>query len=159
RGIYTSLNGGESWTKIYDGLTHKTYHSPVSEEHLVGIVFDSEVSQFMLIYSTDSGQTWESVGNIELLQTAATSATVKFQQESAEVFIGSIDLGLIKYTIDLNQLGLEPNHSAKNSLEFYPNPVKNTITLRNKLTIEKLAVYSISGQQLLVKNINALNAN
>lgn len=156
RGIFTSLNGGATWSKIYDGLVHRTFHSEFVDAHLVGIVFDSDVSQFTIVYSLDGGQTWEAIANEELLQITAVDATVKFEEESAEVYIGSIDLGLIKYTIDLHALGMGNNPAEKTTVQVYPNPVTHTLNLRNKKTIKDVRIYSTGGQQLLSKNINAL---
>lgn len=159
KGIFTSLDGGDNWTKIYDSLVHKIYHSSVTEGHLVGIVLNSEISEFAVVYSSDAGETWEQVENSELLKTAATDAIVKFQEDSAEVYIGSIDLGLMKYTIDLIDLGLATTHGLKSSLEIYPNPVKDLLTLRNNQKIKSFRIYAITGKQLLHKNVNNFNVS
>lgn len=159
QGVFTSFNGGDNWIKIYDGLVHKVYHSTITAEHMVGIVFDTEISEFTIIYSTDSGDTWEQVESNEVFKTAVADATVSFQEESAEVYIGSIDLGLMKYTLDLSTLGLDSRQIAKYALDYYPNPVKNNLTLRSELKIKTISIYNITGQQILFKNINDSNTN
>ncbi|WP_179377286.1 T9SS type A sorting domain-containing protein [Winogradskyella wichelsiae] len=42
---------------------------------------------------------------------------------------------------------------------YYPNPVKNTLTLNAKNTIEQVAMYNMLGQEVLRANPNTLNSN
>ncbi|MDN3725133.1 T9SS type A sorting domain-containing protein [Aequorivita sp. SDUM287046] len=159
KGIFTTLNAGESWSKIYEGIVHKTFHSEYSEAHVIGIVFDSDVSQFKIIYSEDGGQIWNTIENEQLLQITAVDANVKFEEESAAIYIGSIDLGLMKYTIDLSTLGLEEINTLEESIIFYPNPVNHSIHLKSKYLLETIGVYNMNGQKLLFKNINAFQTD
>ncbi|HQW69755.1 MAG TPA: T9SS type A sorting domain-containing protein, partial [Flavobacterium sp.] len=45
---------------------------------------------------------------------------------------------------------------ALTDLKYYPNPVKNSLTISNNFTIEKIEVNSILGQTVLVKEVNDL---
>lgn len=155
KGIFTSVDGGDNWTKIYENLVYKTYHSPVTEGHIVGIVLNSAISDFSLVYSSDAGETWEQLENDDLLKTAATDATVKFQEESAEVYIGSIDLGLMLYTIDLHELGNEGIPAISSLIEAYPNPVNDILNLESDANILTVSLYSLTGQLLLTKPIGS----
>ncbi len=155
KGIFTSLDGGDNWTKIYDGLVHKTYHSSATEGHLVGIVFNSQISEFAIVYSSDAGETWEQVDSEQLLKTAATDAIVKFKEDNAEVYIGSIDLGLMIYTIDLQALGNEEIIRFSSLIEAYPNPVNDILNLKSDKNIMNLKLYSITGQLVLTKSIGS----
>lgn len=153
RGIFTSLDGGDNWIKIYESLVHKTYHSSATEGHLVGIVLNSEISQFGIVYSKDSGETWEELDSEELLKTAATDAIVKFREDTAEVYIGSIDLGLMLYTLDLQALGNEGMDGFSSLMEAYPNPVNDILNLKSDRNIIHLNLYSLTGQLLVSKHI------
>lgn len=159
KGIFTSFNGGHSWSKLYDGLIHKTYHSSQMFGLIVGIVLSSDISDFALLYSTDDGQNWQEIDADELFKTAAVDAIIRFQPDNAEVFIGSIDLGLMRYTLDYNTIGVKPNKFVKNRLKIYPNPVKNVLTLRSELKIESIRIYSITGQEIIYKKVDDYNEN
>ena len=155
KGIFTSLDGGENWTKIYEGLVHKSYHSSVTEGHIVAIILNSEISEFGVVYSADAGETWEQVDSEELFKTAATDAIVKFQEDSAQVFIGSIDLGLMLYTIDLQTLGAQDITLNSSSIEAYPNPVNEILNLKSDKNIETISLYSLTGQLMFSKTIES----
>jgi len=58
------------------------------------------------------------------------------------------------YTINVNP-ALSAASFDKNSLKFYPNPVKDILTLSNATAIEKVSVYNMLGQEMLVAKINA----
>jgi len=58
------------------------------------------------------------------------------------------------YTINVNP-ALSAASFDKNSLKFYPNPVKDILTLFNATAIEKVSVYNMLGQEMLVAKINA----
>lgn len=45
------------------------------------------------------------------------------------------------------------------NFSYYPNPVKNVLTLSNDSLIEEISVTSILGQQVLVKKVNNLQAD
>ena len=42
-----------------------------------------------------------------------------------------------------------------NSLKFYPNPVKNTLTLNAQNNIEQITVFNMLGQAVIVKTVNS----
>lgn len=46
---------------------------------------------------------------------------------------------------------------AFNNFEYYPNPVKNSLTISNSSTIDTIEIISILGQQIVTKKINDLH--
>jgi hypothetical protein len=44
------------------------------------------------------------------------------------------------------------------NFSYYPNPVKNVLTVTNDSVIEEISITSILGQQILVKKVNSLQA-
>lgn len=159
KGIFTSLDGGDSWTQIYTGLVHEVYHSNANNGHLVGIVHSSIVSDFELIYSNNAGQTWELIDTKELLNTGAVTSVVKFYQDRAEVYIGSVDLGLLKYTINLETLGVDTPSLIDNNISIFPNPTKDFATvLVEGISPKSIVVYSLTGLKVFeVKNNSSLD--
>ncbi len=155
KGIFTSMDGGDNWIKIYENLVYKTYHSSVTEGHIVGIVLNSAISDFTIVYSSDAGENWEEINNDELLKTAATDALVKFQEDSAEVYIGSIDLGLMLYTIDLQGLGSEGITRHSSLIKAYPNPTTDILYLKSDKNSMNLSLYSLTGQLVFTESISS----
>lgn len=51
---------------------------------------------------------------------------------------------------------LNTNSFALNSLQVYPNPIKNAITISNNSTIDTVVITSVLGQEIARKNINNL---
>jgi photosystem II stability/assembly factor-like uncharacterized protein len=101
-GIYTSTDGGQHWTRIYTGVVHRVSHSPKVDGHLVAFVHTTQTTNFGIRYSTDGGHTWGKIGYENLAYIWSVSATPIFADNSqADIYIGSGDLGLIKYTLDM----------------------------------------------------------
>lgn len=148
-GIFTSLDGGTSWTSIYNGLVYELFHSTETDGHIVGIIYSSSISEFSLITSSDGGENWETIGNEEFFRTAASSASVHFFEDSAEVYIGSIDLGLLKHTVHFNTMGIE-SPSQEIAASIYPNPTTENITVRvEEEDIESIGVFDAKGVSLI----------
>lgn len=155
KGVFTSMDGGDNWIKINENLVYKTYHSSITEGHIVGIVLNSAISDFAIVYSSDAGENWEEINNDELLKTAATDAIVKFQEDSAEVYIGSIDLGLMLYTIDLQGLGSEGITRHSSLIKAYPNPTNDILYLKSDKNSMNLSLYSLTGQLVFTESISS----
>ncbi|WP_131811132.1 VPS10 domain-containing protein [Aequorivita soesokkakensis] len=158
-GVFTSLDNGATWNRIYDELVHQIFHSTATAGHLVGMIHSSRISEFKIIYSTDEGQTWEFIDNNELLSIGSTASAVQFNEESAEVYIGSVDLGLVKYFIDLQTLSFEENILAKQDALIYPNPTTDLINV--SVAGEKprsVAMFATTGKKLIeVFNTSEIN--
>ena len=159
KGIFTSLDGGDSWSQINTNLVYEVYHSNFTNGHLVGIVKSSIVSDFELIYSNNAGQTWERIETQALLNTGAVASVVKFYENSAEVYIGSVDLGLLKYTINLETLGVETPSLIDNNISIFPNPTKDFATvLVEGMSPKSIVVYNLTGLKIFeVKNNSSLD--
>jgi len=158
-GVFTSLDNGATWNRIYDELVHQIFHSTATAGHLVGMVHSSRVSEFKLIYSTDEGQTWETIDNDDLYAIGSVASAVKFNDESAEVYIGSVDLGLVKYNIDLQTLGFEENILASKDVLVFPNPTQGLINV--SISGEKprsVALFDVTGKKIIdVYNTSEIN--
>lgn len=53
---------------------------------------------------------------------------------------------------------LSNQNFAFNNLNYYPNPVKNSLTISNSSTIDEVEITSILGQKMLSKKVNDLQA-
>lgn len=151
KGIFSSIDGGNTWSQIYTELVHQVFHSDSYDGHLVGTVHSSSISNFAIIYSNDSGQNWTRIENEELLSIGSNDSKVKFNSLShAEVFIGSIDLGLVKYTVNLQTLGVGESEIHDDFINVFPNPTIDFVNI--KLSADRLhsvAVFDLTGKKLI----------
>jgi len=99
KGIFTSLDGGNTWERIYDSLVHNIAHSTKTDGHIVAAVHSTQYSAFGVIYSVDGGNSWEAVSPKDLKYIGSASTDFSFSDKSAEVYIGTSDLGLVKYAV------------------------------------------------------------
>lgn len=149
RGIFTSLDRGDTWIQLSNDIVHQVYHSTATDGHMVGMVHTSQVSNFELVFSKDAGQTWEQVENEELFQIGGSASVVIFSDNSADVYMGSIDLGLLKYTIDLEVLGTELPVITERMVKIFPNPTANIVTVNmGAEQPESITVYDVTGKQM-----------
>lgn len=98
-GIFTSIDGGYTWTQMSKHWAHYVQHSSEVDGHIVAVVYPSSESKNLILYSTDSGNTWTTIDTEALEGTIAYYSCADFQEESVDVYLNSIDLGLGKYTI------------------------------------------------------------
>lgn len=159
QGAFTSLDGGATWSQISYGLVYNIHHSTVTDGHLVGVVYTSAISDFALMTSSDGGENWETIGNEAFYQTAAASATVHFMEETADVYIGSIDLGLLKYTVEFNTMGTESPEASVSNVVLYPNPSTDKVFLHLEVgSIDFVTVLDAKGViHSIQSNTNELN--
>jgi hypothetical protein len=159
KGVYTSTDHGENWVKIYNQLVHNVAHSTETNGHMIAATHNSQISAFNIVYSTDTGETWDEVSDEALHYIASGATAFQFFEESADIYIGTYDLGLVKYTLELNTLSTPDFEEAAAWLQVYPNPT--TDILHFELQDEELAtieIYSLTGQMLKEKTVqNTIN--
>src|SRR5690606_19798776 len=103
-GIFKSIDFGANWTLATPYFAHNIAFSTEVNGQIVGALHNSQISEFGLYSSTDGGATWEFISNDEIFEIKSnhvfTSTAFRFHEDSADVYIGSSDLGLVKYVLD-----------------------------------------------------------
>ncbi|WP_179335549.1 T9SS type A sorting domain-containing protein [Winogradskyella costae] len=61
--------------------------------------------------------------------------------------------------ISTNQVLSTVNYESESAFTYYPNPVKNTLTLNAQNTIEQVAMYNMLGQEVLGATPNAVDSD
>ncbi|REE08277.1 putative secreted protein (Por secretion system target) [Winogradskyella pacifica] len=61
--------------------------------------------------------------------------------------------------ISTNQVLSTVNYESESAFTYYPNPVKNTLTLNAQNTIEQVAMYNMLGQEVLRVTPNAVDSD
>ncbi|MDN3725494.1 T9SS type A sorting domain-containing protein [Aequorivita sp. SDUM287046] len=159
KGIFISEDGGENWNRKTTSLVFNVAFSTENEGAMTAATYSSQLSEFALHYSTDSGETWETINNEQLLGIGSSSSTYVFDDNSVTAYIGSFDLGLVEYTIDLNVAGTPDFENGNDAIAIYPNPAREVLNIELKnITVAQVAIYSINGAKILeVENTSNLN--
>lgn len=99
---------------------------------------------------TGTNLTWyaDGEGNIELPETTPLVHDTTYYVSQSEEDCEGVFLE-VHVTETLNVLEVNSQ-----SFIIYPNPVQNFLYIESELSIDKIKVYSISGQQVFVKNSN-----
>ncbi len=150
KGIFISEDGGATWDRKTSELVFNVAFSTETEGAMTASTYSSQVSEFALHYSTDSGETWETINNEQLLAIGAVSSTYVFRENAVKAYIGTFDLGLVEYTIDLTVLGAPGFENNLNDIAIYPNPASDIVNIHLKnSTVKQVAVYSLNGIQVM----------
>jgi len=159
-GIFTSLDGGASWTKIYSSIIHNLSHSTVANGQIVATTHTSNISDFKIIYSKDGGSSWNEIAPKDLKYVASAASAFRFIADTAEVFIGTTDLGLVKYSIDMNapNVGIVVNPVNAGEVSVYPNPTAGDLHIVTSKAVLSVDIYNITGQQVF-KAFNTISLN
>lgn len=150
-GIYTSVDNGDSWTKIYDGFVNTVNHSDKTNGHIVAVVQTTVMEAPKVLYSSDGGINWNQNLSATLYDAIISSSAVKFHDETADVYLASSDLGLLKQTVSFSTLGTPGFENPTATFALYPNPSRGTVTVKwpNGNSAIALKVYSITGQEVM----------
>lgn len=159
QGIFLSNDAGLNWNQIYsDNVINKADFSPVKNGVIVatsnfmngsGDGYAYPPSQVRIVYSKDFGQTWNEVSPADLGYLFSESAAIDFlDDEKADIYFSTSDLGLIKYQINLETLSTGSNPVSKTNLIVYPNPTSDYINIDNA-KINEASILDFTGKTLL----------
>ncbi|PVW16242.1 T9SS type A sorting domain-containing protein [Marixanthomonas spongiae] len=159
-GIHKTTDSADNWEQTYQAeQVRKMKYSPLNEAHAVASIYSHEYGDAQLLYTTDAGASWQDVPFEAIAHAGSQSIAYKFDEESVDAYLATFDLGLVKYTIDLTELGT-PNYEKNGHAFFiYPNPTSSTISIQERGgTMVSVAVYNSLGQQIVkpssLKQIN-----
>ena len=141
KGVFTSMDNGTNWSQLSREEVQSVKHSDTNNNHLVAITYDTQFTAFTLHYSADSGENWQQIPIEDLLYINCDqkSAAVDFINDTAEVYIGTHDLGVLKYIIDFNTLSNPIIRS--NNFALYPNPSDSMVYVLSSDNTNNLDLY------------------
>lgn len=156
-GIYTSLDSGNNWSVIYDSFVNRVAHSDKTSGHIVALAYNNYNILAKIVYSNDAGATWSTINPEEFYNSIIVSGDVKFNTNTADVYLATTDLGILKHTISLPNLGTPSFTATDNNLVLYPNPTSGicNLKLKNNETIKTIEVINNLGQKVI--KLNAAN--
>lgn len=170
KGIFISNDGGVKWTQIYNGnVINKAEFSPNKNGVIVatsnymdgsGDGYAYPPSQVRIIYSKDFGQSWSEVSPSGLGYLFSESAAIDFiENDKADIYFSTSDLGLVKYQISLETLSSNSNNMSKSDIIVYPNPTSDYINISSD-QVKEITVLDFTGKILFKsasKKVNLFN--
>lgn len=154
KGIFTTHDRGQQWERISDKPAHTVKFSDVQDGHIVAVVHNSDVSDFGIFFSSDHGQTWDEISREELLYVKTghvlKASDIEFEEDKANIYVSSVGLGLIRFSVNLESLGIEDFEiSTRKNLSVYPNPAVETISVPTANPLDSYQIFDINGKQVL----------
>lgn len=160
KGIFITEDGGVNWIQKTTSIVNSVAFSTENEGAMVASTNSSENTEFELHYSTDFGETWNTITNEQLLGIGAVSSAYLFENNAVKAFVGSFDLGLVEYTIDLNVAGIE-TFKDEFPVKLYPNPTANSLNIETRRNeVAEVSIYSTAGLTVLkTKNLTQIDVS
>lgn len=160
-GIFISVDGGATWDQKTTSWISNIAFSTETEGALIASTYSSMYTLFALHYSTDYGENWNTINNQQLLTINAQTSKFKFLENAIKAYIGTNDLGLVEYTIDLASLGTNDYDLASNQVAMYPNPTHTTVNVTLKdSNVTKISIYSINSAKVMeVNGVSTVNVS
>lgn len=151
-GIYTSLDSGNTWTRIYDQLVQKVEHSTLQNGQIVAIGTSYGSTLPKVVFTNDSGATWQTRTSSDYFGTVILGGATRFTSPTtAEVYLSTNSLGIMKDVISFGTLATGNAAIQKDDISIYPNPTSDVINIKSSknATQFKVTIYSAAGQQVL----------
>lgn len=162
-GIFSSSDAGATWTvALADVNVRKIEYSTLNENVAVAAIYSGEAIQASLVYTVDGGASWTAISPEQLKYIYTSSVDFSFTADSLTAYIATSDLGVMTYTINDLDLGITQPGTVKNTVALYPNPASNQFTVSassSSFGIKSIAVYTITGQQLLQTTENTVDVS
>ena len=115
---------------------------------IVASIDTGDLIEAQIGYSTDNAQNFISVPLEEIVHSLSFSMDYFFYENSADVYLATNDLGVIKLNIDLSNLGT-PDYLSSKGITVYPNPTKDVVYIEaDNNSITEVAIYSSLGAML-----------
>lgn len=164
QGIYLSEDKGDSWNLISTEFTNDIAFSTVTQDAIVAVTHYSDgfniplpIAKAKIIFSKDMGETWEEISPETLSYPITETSAFIFSEDAVAVYLGVQDLGLVKYNINLETLGINAEVLENKKISLYPNPATETFSISSAHSIESVRIYNMAGQE--VKNLNGKSEN
>ncbi|WP_432410891.1 T9SS type A sorting domain-containing protein [Rasiella sp. SM2506] len=164
KGIYLSENKGDTWNRISSEYTNDIAFSTITEGAIVAVTHYSDgfniplpESKAKIIFSKDTGETWEEISSETLRYPVSETSTFIFTEDTVDVYFGVQDLGLLKYTINLETLAVNSEMLEENKIMLYPNPATTSFSVNSAHNIESILIYNMAGQE--IKNLKGISTN
>ncbi|MET3539262.1 T9SS type A sorting domain-containing protein [Chryseobacterium limigenitum] len=151
-GIYTSIDAGNTWSKIHDGMVNKVEHSTKQNGQIIGITNTYLSTPPKVIYTNNGGTSWQEKTASNYFSTVVIDGTARFvDATTVEIYLTTYSLGILKDVISFTNLGTSNPGIIKDDISIYPNPAQDVINIKSgkNYTKFKVTIYSAAGQLVL----------
>ena len=155
QGVFLSNDNALTWSQVSTDFTTKITFSDKVNGHLVATTRNTQFSNFQIHFSSNEGQNWQTVAsqNTQFIDTSRDPA-ISFTNNGAKLYIGTYDLGLVSYSINLSPLSNEEIESPASWITFYPNPAKDFLNLKSQgEPIDNVSIYTLNGTKVINETI------
>ncbi|WP_178984112.1 T9SS type A sorting domain-containing protein [Winogradskyella helgolandensis] len=150
KGVFMSTDGGATWAQKSTDIIYKVAFSTETVGAMVATTYTSVSTLFELHYSIDYGETWTTLYNDQLLSVGSVSSSYQFEDDAVTVYVGTFDIGLMEYSIDLEVLGRPDFIEDDNTMAIYPNPTSGVLHVDLKeAAVTQATVYNLSGARVM----------
>lgn len=158
-GVLMSNDNGQNWTNVWNQDVFSIKFSDKTDGHLVAFTFhngnSTGITSYFNIHATaDGGNSWHTITNDQLESIGSQSADCKFTNDSAIIYIGTYDLGLVEYTLQFDLLNI-PSSPTGNEIVLYPVPTQNVLNVK---TIDhetgSITIYNFQGKIVAETSFN-----
>jgi len=163
-GIYLSEDKGDSWSLISSEFTNDVAFSTVTQDAIVAVTHYSDgfniplpVAKTKIIFSKDMGETWEEISPETLRYPITETSAFIFTQDAVAVYLGVQDLGVVKYAINLETLGVNSEILDTKKITLFPNPATTMVSIHSVHEVQTIRIYNMAGQE--VKKIENTDQN
>tara|TARA_R110002020_G_scaffold450692_1_gene664360 strand:+ start:111 stop:2516 length:2406 start_codon:yes stop_codon:yes gene_type:complete len=129
-GIFKTVDGGEQWEQVLNERNvQKIAYSPFNADVIVASIYSSDIAEAQILFSTDGGQTWTGLPVENIANVLSFAMDYFFYESSADIYLATNDLGVIKVNIDLSVLGT-PQAESSSANVIYPNPTQDLLYIK-----------------------------
>lgn len=152
-GVLLSDDNGQTWNNVWEEDIFSVKFSNKTDGHLIAFTYNygnstGVTSYFNIHASSDGGTTWQTITNEQLESIGSQTADCKFTDDSAVIYIGTYDLGLVEYTFEFDTLSI-PENDKFGDVVLYPVPSTNVLNVSTKNNqVGSITIYSLQGSLL-----------
>lgn len=152
KGVFTSLDDANNWIPLSNFHAQKVWSSSMNSNHIVAMDLDNN-SDLAINYSSNGGQSWSEVPYENLKYITSIGAEVIFTENQAEIYLGTYDMGLVKYKVDLETLSIPEIGGLQEEVIVFPNPTPDVIHILSKnVQVQVVTLYSMDGKKIMDNN-------
>jgi len=160
-GVHATADGGVTWTTALDGVdTRKIAFSDLNDGIMAVGIYNAETNNDAYIAYYNGGG-WVTVSSQEMNYLQSYAMDFNFVGENINAYIGTFDMGVIRYSFPIETMGIQDPSSSANKVIVTPNPASDIVTIQTSQLSEvtKVAVYSITGQKVLEATQPTINVS
>ncbi|AWH84642.1 hypothetical protein HYN59_05690 [Flavobacterium album] len=150
-GVYATADGGANWTTALEGVdARKVEFSDLDNGVMaVGVYNGENTTDAYITYF--NGANWMTVTPAEMNYLQSYAMDFNFVGDNINAYVGTIDMGVIRYSFPIEVLGTNDPSLAANKVILAPNPASDYVTVHTSQLseVKNVAVYTITGQKVL----------